>query len=193
MRKFITLTIAVALFAVGSVNAGSSKVAVYKFMFDGQNGPVELELNSETMGFGLHDLAPGDVRTTVTEDGTSVTVSRLEDTISLAVGEDLFEIPARHGPGHMAGGHKMMLHEGGRAHAMIAQHHGMTDDGLMIISKNPLDETTQATIRDAISAAGIIREVNFLSPGLAGENVILEENIDEETGHRMIIKRIVEE
>ncbi|MBT8136295.1 MAG: hypothetical protein KJO54_04685 [Gammaproteobacteria bacterium] len=189
MHRFFTLM--ATLLIVAAASAGDKRVEAYKFMFDGANGPVEVELNSDTMGFGLQELAPGDVRTTVTEDGSSITISRLDETFSLATDGEVFEIPARHGP--PSAGHReiMMMHHGDGKHPVLA-HRRASPDGLMIVSSEPLDETTRATIRDALSAAGIVQDIDFVAPGPAGENVTIDEEIDAD-GARVIIKRVIED
>lgn len=187
MRATLVLTIAIMLFTIVSVvlAGDSSNVEAYQFKFKGENGTVNLELNSQTMGFGLHDLQPGDSRTTVTEDGTGITISRLAEVYALDVGSEVFEIPATHGPDHMNLDHE--------THHRIAVSHGM-GDGLTILSKDPLDESQQATIRAALVAAGIVDEVEFLSPGLSMlEDLNIEQEIaDDGNGERrMIIKRVI--
>lgn len=183
MRTTLTLSMIIMLFtAVSAVLAGDTRTEVYKFKFDGDNGAVNVELNSETMGFSLRDLQAGDSRTTVTEDGTSVTIARLAETYSLAVGAQVFEIPASHVSGPM-----MEAHEDHR----VAIAHGMSE-GLTIISKEPLDETRRDTIRSALAAAGIVDDIEFLSPDLAMSGEFAVEKHIEDNGagaRRVVIKK----
>ncbi len=183
MRNTVLLILAITLAAAATAGV---EVQVLKFEFDGEAGPVGVELNSETMGFTLDELQPGETRSTTSEDGTPVTLTRNDETIALQVAGQLFEIPASHGPMH--GAHEMGSHKVMMAHM---------DDGLMIIGSG-LDETRQATIRDALAAAGITGEIHFVSPGLSmeGGEMIVEKEIygdGENIEKKVIIKRMIED
>lgn len=166
---------------LAAAHAGDSTRHILELEFDGRQGPVEVRLDSETMGFGLHELVPGEPRTIVTDDGRTLTLTREGSNIALEVDGERFEIPA---PGHHP------------RHAEKLQLHLMQGDGLLILSREPLDAVTRETIRTALSAAGVTETVRFhASPEGAGgqHEVRIHEEIEADgVGERVIVRKRID-
>jgi hypothetical protein len=144
-------------------------------------GDVTIAIDSEELGFNLHDMQEGENRSIIDESGRSVLVTRTADGFTFNIDGEIVEMPALFG-GH----HGMVWSEDGdevdvNVHVMhraqIAGRHDM--NGTMIISGKPIDAATQQQIKLLLESAGYDSDVNFID----------REVVD---GERVFIKRIVE-
>jgi hypothetical protein len=144
-------------------------------------GDVTIAINSEELGFNLHDMQEGENRSIIDESGRSVLVTRTADGFTFNIDGEIVEMPALFGGYHaMAGsedGEEVDVNVHVMHRAQFAGRHDM--DGTMIISGKPIDEATQQQIKLLLESAGHESEVNF---------------IDREDAHgeRVFIKRIEE-
>jgi len=143
---------------------------------------VRIKINSEELGFNLHDMQEGENRSIIDESGRSVLVTRTADGFTFNIDGEIVEMPA------LFGGHHARSKDGEEVdvnmHVMhrtqVAGRHGRHGmDGTMIISAKPIDDATQQQIKLLLESAGHESDVNF---------------IDREDAHgeRVFIKRIVE-
>ena len=164
----------VALLAAGAAHAGERSHEVYELAFDGRDGPVELRLDSDVLGFSLHEMADGESRSVVLDDGRTVVVSRRAEKVAIEVAGERFEIPTVE-RGHPVHGHPFDA------------------DGLTILSREPLDEATRAQIRSALISAGVDDEVRFHTPpfrhGGPRELIIRKEIDSDNTDGRIVVRR----
>jgi hypothetical protein len=144
-------------------------------------GDVTIAINSEELGFNLHDMQEGENRSIIDESGRSVLVTRTADGFTFNIDGEIVEMPALFG-GH----HGMVWSEDGEEvdvnrhvihRTQIAGRHDM--NGTMIISGKPIDAATQQQIKLLLESAGYDSDVNFID----------REVVD---GERVFIKRIVE-
>jgi hypothetical protein len=144
-------------------------------------GDVTIAIDSEELGFNLHDMQEGENRSIIDESGRSVLVTRTADGFTFNIDGEIVEMPALFG-GH----HGMVWSEDGdevdvNVHVMhraqITGRHDM--NGTMIISGKPIDAATQQQIKLLLESAGYDSDVNFID----------REVVD---GERVFIKRIVE-
>lgn len=150
----LTTAVALSLFAAAATAESSGQtVEVYKFGTDA--GETTVKLDSDVMGFHLHELADGDSRVVTTEAGQVVSLTRSGATLNIAVDGNDFDVPFRPAglPGVATGERtvkKIVVAKDSDAHS-----------GLMILSGEPIDAATRDTIRAALSAAGIDQPVHF--------------------------------
>lgn len=140
--KFILSAAAVVL-ALSSTAVLAKDVIVID-IDDSNNSNTHLRLDSEELGYSPSDLAIGESRTHVTEDGKTVVMTRTEEGLDINVdGEDLDlpPIPADAKHGHMGDHHKKMRHK-------------MDDDSIAVISHGELTDDQIAAIKQAMVSAG---------------------------------------
>ncbi len=121
------------------------------------DGETRLELNSEDLGFDLHDMQIGENQSIVDKEGRAVLITRTEEGYTFEVDGKTIEMPAfddLHGAnvwisddGHTANIDVRIMHDG-----MSAESMGM--EGVMIFSGKEIDEATQQVIRTALESAG---------------------------------------
>ena len=150
--RFVSFLLALpAVFLAAAATAGHGERTVQVYKFGERDGELTtIRLDSEIMGFHVNELADDESRVVTTEDGQVVTLTRNGDSLNIAVDGQSHDVPLM--PADLPHGDhgmrivKKMIHPG---------------EGLTILSDEPLDEATQETIRGALSAAGIDKEVNF--------------------------------
>ena len=141
-----------------------------KVISDDGDGQTRLVLDSDELGFNLHDMQVGENQSIVDKDGRPVLITRTEDGFTFDVDGKSIEMPAFNGP-HERNGWvsevapnsevdvRVIRGGPGRHHGM-APHAMMETEGVMIISAKDIDAATQQVIRDALRAAGH-ESVNF--------------------------------
>ena len=177
--KQFAVIVVIGLFAstVWSGEEMHHKVEI-KVISDDDDGETHLVLDSEDLGFNLHDMQIGENQSVVDKDGRAVLVTRNEDGFSFEVDGKTIDMPALDG-----------LHEknvwisksdgapdvdieirtlaGG-----MGKHHAMApmamfdEEGVMIISGKEIDAATQQIIRTALESAG--HESVYFSGGHEG-------------------------
>jgi hypothetical protein len=143
-----------------------------------EDGPGEtrIELDSDDLGFNLHDMQEGENRSIVDESGRTILVTREADGFKFDVDGKTIKMPAF--DGHHKGAIWMsdgditdvdvhVMHNAGMAPA-----HSM--DGVMIISEKPVDNATRQAIKSMLESAGHGSEVRFVDSesGMGGAHKV---------------------
>jgi len=124
---------------------------------------VRVELDSDEMGFSLHDMQEGENRSVVDKQGRTILVTREADGYTFDVDGKTIKMPLLKG---VHGGMAMM--RGGNADNVDVRvlHHGdMTAEifgGTTIITGKPVDDATQQAIRSLLESAGYGSDVKFI-------------------------------
>ena len=163
--------LALVLAALGIATAAfagehmKTKMAIAVFDSD-SHGEVRLDLDSDELGFDLHDMQEGENRSIVDESGRSILITREADGYRFDVDGKTIKMPLFDNELHSA----VWMSDGGLGDfdfdldAMhdfsVAGAHGM--DGVMIVSQKPIDEATQQTIKSMLQSAGHGDEVRFI-------------------------------
>ncbi len=164
--KTIASTVAILCFAAASIAAEEIKTKMHiEVIDDSTDGAIRIKLDSDDMGFNLHDMQVGENRSIVDESGKSILVTRTENGFAFNVDGETIEMPAFGG-----------IHRGavwvGNDHDQDVNIHVMKDmnfikaesmDGIMIMSGKPIDEATQQAIKSLLESAGHGSEVNFIN------------------------------
>lgn len=158
-------------------------------------GETRLVLDSNELGFELHEMQVGENQSVVDSDGRPVLITRTEDGYSFDVDGKTIDMPDM-----------MSLHEDnvwisdidvdhefaphGEVDVRVIGHRGapsamaapvfMGGDGIVVISGKKISEATQQAIRDALAADGH-ENVDFVG-GHQGE----------EAHHVKVVRKIVE-
>ncbi len=105
-------------------------------------GDVTIAINSEELGFNLHDMQEGENRSIIDESGRSVLVTRTADGFTFNIDGEIVEMPALFGGYHaMAGsedGEEVDVNMHVMHRAQIAGRHDL--NGTMIICGKPIDD-----------------------------------------------------
>ncbi len=134
-------------------------------MVDGEShGVVRLELDSDDLGFDLHDMQEGENRSIVDKSGRNILVTREADGYTFDVDGKTIKMPLFDGYHHGAVwlGDKDLTDID--VHVMrdtrFANAHSM--NGVMIVSEKPIDDATQQAIKSMLESAGHGSEVRFI-------------------------------
>ena len=129
-----------------------------KVIADDGDGETYLALDSDDLGFNLHDMEVGENRSIVDKEGRSILVTRGEESFSFDIDGKTIEIPAFEGHGggdvwaskvdHVEDINVHVMHDGMAPNVMI------DDEAVMIFSGKAIDEATQQIIRTALESAG---------------------------------------
>ena len=133
-----------------------------KVISDDGGDRTHFVLDSDELGFSLHDMQVGENQSVVDKEGRAVLITRTEDGFSFEVDGQIIDMPAFDG-----------------MHPSMAPHAMMADEGVMIISGKEIDEATQQVIRTALESAGH-EGVHFVGGGDGGPHQV------------RVIKRVVE-
>jgi len=136
---------------------------------DVDHGAIHLELDSDSMGFELHDMQVGEVQSVIDESGRSILITREADGFKIDVDGKTINLPlfdGKHGAMWFDGDHDVsfdvsMVHD--RA---LMDHDGM--DGVTVISSKEIDLVTQETIKSLLMSTGHDGNVNFIDGGSGG-------------------------
>lgn len=165
----IALTIgALGLLGVALADEEVRRKMAIQIVDDSGDGEVRIELDSDDLGFDLHEMQEGESRSIVDNQGRTILVSRNAEGFTFDVEGKTFTLPAFDGAHHGA-------HHGaawvGDEHGEDVDVHVMHDrkfvtaegmDGIMIMSGKPIDEATQQAIRALLESAGHGSEVHFI-------------------------------
>lgn len=135
------------------------------------------------------ELAEGESRTVTNSAGETMQMSKRggEVVITSADGSETV-LPPMPGPRE---GNVWVEEDAGEMNVKVEVEMatGEGSDGLFISSGKPLDEATRETIRTALKAAGITREIVFMEPGM--HKVFIHEDSQEgPEGEIRMIKKI---
>jgi len=129
-----------------------------KIIADDGDGETHLTLDSDDLGFNLHDMQVGENRSIVDKEGRSILVTRGEENFSFDIDGKTIEMPALDGHDGRnvwvsKGDHRedVNVHviRGGMPHPRM-----MDDEGVVIFSGKEIDAATQQVIRTALESAG---------------------------------------
>ncbi len=168
MNRILFLIVATSLLFTIPARAGESNAMwesrVVIAEHDGAGGePIRIDLSGEELGFDLQDLQFGESRSVVDRSGRSILITRTEQGYDFEVDERTISMPAFE---HPAEGVAIVdLSEGefdvkvmNSGHAIAAA----VPAGITVITPDPLDESTQASIRSVLQAAGHEEAVTFV-------------------------------
>ena len=164
MRLMKTVILAASLIVAGAAVAGEEhqmkiKIAIAE---DDGSGEVLLNLDSDDLGFSLHDMQEGETRSIVDETGRSILITRIAEGFTLDVDGKTIEMPlfgSEHGAMWTGdGGENVQIHMMGDAEFISAD----SFDGVHIISGEPIDDVTQEGIKALLISAGHSGDVKFI-------------------------------
>ncbi len=140
--KQLTMLAVIGLFATavwsGEEMHHTMKIAIVEADGDSE---IRIELDSDDLGFNLHEMQVGENRSIVDKEGRSILITRGEDNFTFDVDGKTIEMP-------LFDGHDgRVMHHGSGPMAM-----GL--EGVMIVSEKEIDEATQQIIRTALESAG---------------------------------------
>ncbi len=183
--KQLATLVATVLFAAAAYSSEQihHKMEI-KVIADDGNGGTHFVLDSDDLDFNLHDMQVGENQSIVDKDGRSILITRGEDGFTFDVDGKTIEMPLfeGHDDGRVwvAGGPHMgdvefdvrVMHDGMASRAMGR-------DGVIIISRNEIDEATQQIIRTALESAGH-ESVHFTGGHGGGlhEMVFIEKHVE---------------
>ena len=154
-----------ALLMAGA-SAGENEHRVKVMTVDGEGAePVVMQFSIDQ---SLADLEDGESRVITSDNGDTVTVTRAGETLHLSTsnGHEA-DIPL------MGAGQIHVAHSGDKdteKHVrVIRKHRGEPTDDIMIVAPGGLSDYEKQVLRDAMTSAGIDKELHFVGDGLDGE------------------------
>lgn len=159
---FIVVTLGLAAAALAGEDV-KTKMTIAVVDDDG-DGEVRFELNSDDLGFDLHDMQEGENRSIVDESGRTILITREADGFSFNVDGKTIKMPLFNGRHH---GSVWIDGDdfGDFDVRVIRDAHFETAgvmDGVTIISGKPIDEATQQAIKSLLESSGHSDRVNFI-------------------------------
>ncbi|MDH3429368.1 MAG: hypothetical protein OEQ14_05075 [Gammaproteobacteria bacterium] len=161
----IALTIgALGLLGVALADEEVKRKMVMEIVGDSGDDEVRIELDSDELGFDLHDLQEGETRSIVDKEGRTILVSRDTDGFTFDVEGKSIKMPFFDGGHHGAvwvsdqHGEDVDVHVRHDRKFVTAE----SMDGIMIMSGKPIDEATQQAIKALLESAGHGSEVHFI-------------------------------
>jgi hypothetical protein len=153
-----TATLLATVLFVTAAYSGEKQHHKMEIKVISDDGATHLTLDSDELGFNLHDMQVGENRSIVDKEGRSILVTRGEDNFSFNIDGKTIDLP-------VFGGHEdgnVWVSKGDYTsdidvHVM---HGGMApdvmfdDEAVMIFSGKTIDEATQQIIRTALESAG---------------------------------------
>ncbi len=179
---FVLATLGLAAAALAGEDV-KTKIAIAVVDDDG-DGEVRIELNSDDLGFDLHDMQEGENRSIVDGSGRNILITREADGFSFDVDGKTIKIPLFHGRHHGS-----VWIDGDDigdfgAHVMRDAHFQATGvmDGVTIISGKPIDEATQQAIESLLESSGHGDGVRFIDSdrahGGAHKVIVIEKKVE---------------
>ena len=160
--------IAVSVAAIGLFGAAiaqdQTRVQIEVISDDADHEAVRVELDSDEIGFNLHDMQEGENRSIVDKDGRTILVTRNADGYSFDVDGKTIDMPLM-----VSGRHGVVIADadhGENVDVRVMRHGNITTpvhmDGTMIMTGKAVDEATQQAIRSLLESAGHGSEVRFI-------------------------------
>jgi len=161
---FAVVSLALATVAVADENA---EMKIKIVVDDGGIGePVFVNLDSDTMGFALHDMQEGEIQSVVDETGRSILITREADGIKFEVDGKTINMPL------LGTENDAIWIDDGNVEDIDVQVHRLGgfvghdgSDGVMIISGKTIDDATQESIRSLLLSSGYDDDVEFMNSG----------------------------
>lgn len=155
--KQVAVLAAAVLFATAAFSGDKvHQVMEIKVVSDDGTGESVIELDSDTLGFDMHEMQVGENRSVVDKNGRAVLITRKEEGFSLEVDGKTIDLPPVRG--HH--GAKARAHGGHDADVDVRVVRAHSDggpvgmDGVLIFSGKEIDAATQDLIRTTLEAAG---------------------------------------
>lgn len=170
--NILKATFAVASLMLATVAVADENIEMkIKIDFDDGSGgeAIFLSLDSETMGFALHDMQVGEIQSVVDETGRSILITRETDGIKFEVDGKTINMPL-FGTEHEA----IWIDDGNFEDIDVQVHHFGSvvrhedSDGIVIISGKTIDDATQEGIRSLLLSTGHEGGVEFIDGGETG-------------------------
>ncbi len=181
--KQIAVLIAACLFATTAFSGEQIHHKVEVVVVGADNdGETRIVLDSDDLGFDLHDMQVGENQSIVDKDGRAILVTRTEEGFTFEVDGKTINMPLFEGHGganvwfsdgdHMSDIDVHVMHDDMSAKSMDME-------GVMIFSGEEIDAATQQVIRTALESAGH-SDVSFAGGNEHGQR------------HVRVIKKVVE-
>lgn len=178
MKALTTILMLILLGTAGTLCAGEARHDLKIVVADEADGEeLRVELDSEDLGFGLHELEVGETRSVVDREGRPVLISRTADGFTFDVEGRTIDVPdmPAHGAKHEQR-HKVVMRRGG------GPEHAPGD--IMVFSGVPIDAATRDAIRSLLQGAGHDGEVRFIDhpmpPGAEKRVRIIEKRVEKQ-------------
>ncbi len=163
----VTFAVAALMLASSAMAEEDMQMHIKIAIDDGSGGEgIFLNLDSETMGFALHDMQVGEIQSVVDESGRSILITREADGIKFEVDGKTIKMPL-----FDAGHDAIWIDDGSDKDIDVRIHRvgrfigGDDSAGIMIISGKTIDDATQETIRTLLLSSGYDDGVDFMSGG----------------------------
>jgi len=166
MIRFLKIAVlAASLMLAGMASAGEEHKMKIQVVVDDADGgeAVHMSLDSDDLGFDLHDMQEGETRSVVDESGRSILVTREAKGFKFDIDGKTIEMPMmveEHGAmwvGEEAG-------EDVQIHMMRDATFISEDDlnGVTILSGQPIDDITREGIKSLLTSSGHSGDVKFI-------------------------------
>lgn len=161
--KVVLSIAAIGLFGI-AIAEDQSRVKIEVISDDDSHDVIRFELDSDDMGFNLHDMQEGENRSVVDKSGRSILVTRTAEGFSFNVDGKTIDMPM------MSRHHGVVIAGDGVHHGNVdirVMRHGdmsapMGLGGTMIHTAKPVDEVTQQAITSLLESAGHSGDVHFI-------------------------------
>ncbi len=172
----LTILITSALLAAVALAGEEHQMKIEIAVDDGESAPTVIRLDSDDMGFKLHELQEGESRSVVDGTGQMVLITRMADGFVFDVDGRKIKVPGMHDE-HMAyvsvdaDGHRNI---DVRVMKRIEVKGDANPDDITIISGKALDDSTKEAIRSVLISAGHAGKTLFLDGSeLHGDHTML--------------------
>lgn len=164
-RKLVLLSASLGLAATALANEDATSSIAIAVAGHEMGDETRVMLNSEELGFDLHDMQVGENRSVVDASGRNILITREVEGFKFDIDGKEVAVPL------FEGGHTgavwlgdAMAHEDVQVHVMsdmsTATAPAMED--VMIFSGKPIDDATQQAIKTMLEAAGHGSDVRFV-------------------------------
>ena len=162
----LTILITSVLLAAVALAGEEHEMKIEIAVADGQSAPTVIRLDSDAMGFKLHELQEGESRSVVDDTGQSVLVTRMADGFVFDVDGKKIKVPGMHDD-HMAyvsvdADRDSDMDIDVRVMKRIEVKGDANSDDVTIISGKTLDDSTKEAIRSVLISAGHAGKTLFL-------------------------------
>lgn len=162
----LTILITSVLLAAVALAGEEHEMKIEIAVDDGASAPTVIRLDSDAMGFKLHELQEGESRSVVDDTGQSVLVTRMADGFVFDVDGKKIKVPGMHDD-HMAyvsvdADRDSDMDIDVRVMKRIEVKGDANSDDVTIISGKTLDDSTKEAIRSVLISAGHAGKTLFL-------------------------------
>jgi hypothetical protein len=162
----LTILITSVLLAAAALAGEEHEMKIEIAVDDGASAPTVIRLDSDAMGFKLHELQEGESRSVVDDTGQSVLVTRMADGFVFDVDGKKIKVPSMHDD-HMAyvsvdADRDSDMDIDVRVMKRIEVKGDANSDDVTIISGKTLDDSTKEAIRSVLISAGHAGKTLFL-------------------------------